>query len=162
MQKQLLFILLSISGIVAYAQTPQTDERRKATKEEVRVLAHLADSVLSELKVLYKLEVKENSPRKYQPERIALVRSYLLIFQHLENSCEVVAYDKSDIMQIFGKPDTSITKVAIVTGSSKETPAKEMQWLYGNVQRKYVRINNLRYRFYYVNNKLEAVKRDDR
>lgn len=157
MQK-LLFILLATCSVAAFAQTTQTDERRKATKEEVRVLAHLADSVLDELKVLYKLEVKENSPRKYQPERIALVRSYLLIFQHLETSCEIVAYSKNDVEQIFGKPDTTILKLTTVT----HIKTKEEQWLYGNVQRKYVRINNLRYRFFYVNNKLEAVRRDDK
>lgn len=139
--------------LIVQAQTTHIDERRKATKEEVRVLAHLADSFFSELKVLYKMEVKENSPRKYQPERIALVRSYLLLFQHMETSCEVVAYDKNDITQIFGKPDTVIIK--------EHSTHKEMQWLYGNLQRKYVRINNLRYRFYYANNNLQAVKRDD-
>jgi hypothetical protein len=153
--KKLLFILFAIACFASHAQVTlsKTDERRKATREEVKILEHLADSFFNELKTLYKLEVKENSPRKYQPERIALVRSYLLLFQHMETSSEIVAYDKSDITQIFGKPDTIITKVGATH--------KEMQWLYGDLQRKYVRINNLRYRFFYVNDKLQSVKRDD-
>lgn len=155
--KKLLILLFVSACFTSNAQVvspSKQDERRKATKDEVKVLAHYADSFFNELKTLYKLEVKENSPRKYQPERIALVRSYLLLFQHMETSCEIIAYSKSDIKQIFGEPDTVIVKAGTVN--------KEMQWLYGNLQRKYVRINNLRYRFYYVNDKLQTVKRDDK
>jgi hypothetical protein len=153
--KHLLFILVSVFYISVQAQGTRSaaDERRTATREEVRVLAHLADSFFTELKFLYRKEIKENSPQKYQPERIALVRSYLLLFQHMQTSCEIVSYDKKDILAIFGKPDTVIYK---------GNPGQEMQWLYGNLQRQYVRINNLRYRFYYVNNKLQGVRRDDR
>jgi hypothetical protein len=145
------FIFLSH---LAYAQIEPSElaQRRPVTKEEVRKLAHLTDSVLTELKNLYKLEVKENSPRKYQPERISLVRSYLLVFQNIENGCTVVAYSQKDINLIFGKPDTTFRY-----GPSP----KETEWLYGKLQTKYVLINNLRYRFYFKNNILEAVKRDD-
>jgi hypothetical protein len=153
LMKNLLYICVLLMAQLAFAQPEtQADPRRPATKEEVRVLAHLTDSVLIELKNLYKLEVKENSPRKYQPERIALVRSYLLVFQHIENGCGIVSYTSKDITQIFGKPDTTMR-------SSKATD--ESEWLYGKLQTKYVRINNLRYRFYFKKNILEAVKRDD-
>lgn len=156
--KRLLLICILFTAFNLQAQVKEeqaVEARRPATGKEVKVLAHLADSVLSELKKLYKLEQKENSPQKYQPDRIALVRSYLLIFQHIENSCSIVAYGKGDISQIFGKPDTTF-KVA--------TPekVKEMEWLYGGLEKKYIRINNLRYRFYFRNNMLEKVKRDDK
>ena len=157
--KYLLYGLCFFISHLAIAQLDQTEElvRRKATKVEVTKLAHIADSVLNELKNLYKLEVKENSPRKYQPERIALVRSYLLVYQTIENSSGVVAYSSKDIALIFGKPDTVITRS--ITAPEAKT---EAEWLYAKVQTKFVRINNLRYRFYFRNNVLERVKRDDR
>lgn len=153
--KYLLYGLFFCISHLAFGQMNDNGElaKRKATKEEVATLAHFADSVLNELKNLYKLEVKENSPRKYQPERIALVRSYLLVYQSIESSSAVVAYSSKDISLIFGRPDTVITTPLTKT---------ETQWLYGKIQTKYVRINNLRYRFYFKNNVLERVKRDDR
>ncbi len=159
MKLNIAILFLLLTGAL-HAQTDDEQlatQRRKATKQEVKTLAHLADSFLTELKLLYKLEVQENSPRKYQPERIALVRSYLMVFQAIENSSGVVAYSSADINQIFGKPDTIV----------KRQPAKpeagiQTEWLYGKLQTKYVRINNLRYRFYFKNNILEAVKRDDK
>jgi hypothetical protein len=155
--KKLLLIWIVFWAIHLHAQVTEektADTRRSATNREVKVLAHLADSVLGELKTLYKIEQKENSPQKYQPDRIALVRSYLLIFQHIENSCTIVAYEKKDIQQIFGKPDTMYTVL---------TPSKnrEIEWLYGRLERKYVRIRNLRYRFFFKNGVLEKVRRDD-
>lgn len=140
-----------------YLQAQVTEEqpagtRRKPTHKEVKILAHLADSVLRELKTLYKLEQKENSPQKYQPDRIALVRSYLLLFQHLETSCSVVAYAKSDIVQIFGKPDTTIKLLM----SDK---VKEEEWLYSGLEKKYIRIQNLRYRFYFKEGIVDRVRR---
>jgi hypothetical protein len=153
--KYLFYGLFFFISHLAFGQIDDSEElgRRKATKEEVSKLAHLADSVLNELENLYKLEVKENSPRKYQPERIAFVRSYLLVYQSVESGAGVVSYSSKDIYTIFGKPDTIITSL---------TNKGETQWLYGKIQTKYVRINNLRYRFYFKNNVLEMVKRDDR
>jgi hypothetical protein len=151
--KYLFYGLFFIISSVAVGQTFSDEglSRRKATKEEVTILAHIADSVLNELAILYKLEVKENSPRKYQPERIALVRSYLLLFQSIEDGSSVVSYSSKDIALIFGKPDT-----IMYTNIAKT----QSEWLYGKLQTKYVRINNLRYRFYFKGNVLETVKRD--
>ncbi len=162
MKKNVVILFLLFSGAL-HAQTNDEQlepERRKATKQEVKTLAHLADSFLTELKTLYKLEVAENSPRKYQPERIALVRSYLMVFQAIENSSSVVAYSSADINQIFGKPDTIVKRPPPI--QPKANSPVETEWLYGKLQTKYVRINNLRYRFYFKNNVLEAVKRDDK
>ncbi|MES2778457.1 MAG: hypothetical protein V4651_01045 [Bacteroidota bacterium] len=155
--KQLLltWILFTAFHLNAQVKEQIIDARRPATHKEVKMLAHLVDSVLTELKILYKLEQKENSPRKYQPDRIALVRSYLLIFQHIENSCSIVAYGKGDVSQIFGKPDTTFK---VVTPEK----VKEMEWRYGGLEKKYIRINNLRYRFYFKNSMLDRVKRDDK
>lgn len=153
-------LLLSLLFYTVNLQAQVNDEsvieaRRKPTHKEVKVLAHMADSFLNELKLLYKLEQKENSPQKYQPNRIAWVRSYLLIFNHIENSASIVAYGKADIAQIFGKPDS--TNKSITTNN-----VKQEEWLYGGLDKKYIRINNLRYRFYFQNGFLEKVKRDDK
>lgn len=149
----MLFTTVYLQAQVGGEQT--VEARRPATHKEVKVLAHLADSVLTGLKALYKLEQKENSPRKYQPDRIALVRAYLLIFQHIENSCSIVAYGKGDIAQIFGQPDTTFKSLS-------PEKVKEEQWWYGGLEKKYIRINNLRYHLYFRNNLLEKVKRDDK
>jgi hypothetical protein len=152
--KYVLYGLFFLVSPMIYGQVgdPEPVSRRKAGKAEVNTLAQISDSVLYELRNLYKLEVQENSPRKYQPERIALVRSYLLVFQSIQNTSDIVAYSSKDISTIFGKPDT-----IIYTNAAKT----QCEWLYGKIQTKYVRINNLRYRFYFKNNVLEAVKRDD-
>jgi hypothetical protein len=149
-----LYILFLLTSNWAWAQIGEPNElpKRVANKQEIKILAHLADSFLTELKNLYKKEQLENSPRKYQSERIALVRNYLLIFETLENNCSVVQYTSADVALIFGKPDTIV---------KHQTTKIETEWLYGKLQTKYVRINNLRYRFYFRNNMLDAVRRDE-
>lgn len=147
----LLLLLLWLGN--AQSQTTATDSmgRRKASKQEVKAIKHLTDSFLTELKKLYALEVSENSPRKYQPERIALVRSYLLLYQGLEKGCDIVSYTKSDVKLMFGSPD-SITVINKIDNVVK--------WHYSAMQKNYVRINNLRYVFYFQQNELMAVKRE--
>lgn len=149
------FRILLIGLLFSLGVFAQTDTmplvKRKATKLEVKKMEYYADSFLLQLKQFYKLEIKENSPRKYQPERISVVRSYLLLYQNLEQTCEVVNYSKSDIETIFGSPD-SITVVNKATQSYK--------WHYSSLQKDYVRINNLRYVFYFKQNELVQVKRE--
>jgi hypothetical protein len=152
----LSFVLLFTANLQAQVNDKAIVEtRRKTTHKEVKALAHMADSFLNELKLLYKLEQKENSPQKYQPNRIAWVRSYLLIFNHIENSASIVAYGKADIAQIFGKPGSTYKSIT-------KNNVKQEEWLFGGLEKKYIRINNLRYRFYFQNGFLEKVKRDDK
>lgn len=147
-----LFFLVSSLGL-AQAQTADTDiiGRRKATKQEVKAIKHLTDSFLTELKKLYALEISENSPRKYQPERIAIVRSYLILYQGLEKGCDIVSYSKSDVKLMFGSPDS----IAVINKIDNV-----VKWHYSAMQKNYVRINNLRYVFYFQQNELMAVKRE--
>ncbi len=150
----LLISLLLMGGATAVAQNKGVQEtRRPITGREVSAMRHLSDSFLTELKVLYKRELSEGQPQKYQPERIAYVRAYLMLFQYVQTSSSVIAYRKKDIEAIFGKADTVVCSVGV-------EPVCESY--YGKLQTKYVRINNLRYKFVFRNNMLEMVKREDK
>jgi len=153
MVKEFACFILMIVSAPSFAQSSNNEDffRRKATKQEVKVITLLADSFLTQLKLLYKLEVTQNSPRKYQPERIAIVRSYLLLYQNLEQACGVVSYSKNDISVMFGIPD-SVSRVDKIT--------QTFTWHYTALQKNYVRINNLRYVFYFKQNELVKVGRE--
>lgn len=130
----------------------ETDSLKpKVPKSEVKQLSHMADSIMKELKMLYKKEVKESATNKYQPERIALVRTYILLFDYIQNRCEVAAFRKQDIIAIFGKPDTLY----------KQKGTNNFELYYNKVIKKYVRIVNLRYRFYFKDGQLVRVRRED-
>lgn len=148
------FVLITCATAVAQQKgiTAQ-DTRRPITGREVNAMRNLADSFLTELKVLYKKEQSLGEPQKYQPERIAYVRAYLMLFQYVQTSSSVIAYRKKDIEAIFGKADTVVCSVGA-------EPVCESY--YGKLQTKYVRINNLRYKFVFRNNMLEMVKREDK
>ncbi len=156
MKQFLVILLLLVCSATVVAQTrgvTAQETRRPITGREVSAMRHLADSFLTELKLLYKKEQSEGEPQKYQPERIAFVRAYLMLFQYVQTSSSVIAYRKKDIEAIFGKADT-------VFCSTDKEPVCES--FYGKLQTKYVRINNLRYKFIFKNGMLEAVRREDK
>lgn len=147
----LLILIVMCAGMGSNAQSGSLlSEKRKPQLNEIRQLSHLADSFQRSLKQLYKLEIKENSPKKYQPERIALVRSYLLLFQHMEQTCGIVAYSKSHVQEVFGKPDSVFVN---------EANQNEEVWVYEHLNKNYIRINNLKYRFLFRRKELVTVKR---
>jgi hypothetical protein len=150
--KKVLLLILLFGCEFTQAQVSDTlaNTRRKATKQEVKMLALFADSFLNELAILYQKEVVQNSPQKFQPERIALVRSYLLLFENIAQSSEIIAYTQADIATIFGKPDT-------VMLTNKGT--NEIEWMYSSLQTKYVRIQNIKYHMYFRQKILYAVER---
>ena len=154
--RTLLLLVLQLVSVTLVAQDKgmyAKDGRRPIAAREVSAMRHLSDSFLTELKGLYKRELKEGEPQKYQPERIAYVRAYLMLFQYVQTSSSVIAYRKKDIEAIFGKADT-------VFCTNDFLPVCES--VYGKLQTKYIKINNLRYRFIFYNNILEAVKREER
>ncbi len=153
MIKQVLLIWCSIIFLQAGAQTLQQTDSVKppVSKSELKQLMSMSDSLMHELKKLYKLELMANEPNKYQPERISLIRTYLLLFEYVQRRCEVAQFKKADVLHIFGKPDT------ILYAAEK----KNFQFYYNKVIKRYVRIINLRYRFYFKNNVLVAVRRED-
>ncbi len=151
--RNLLLFILFLTGGNLWSQTivPSDSLKPKVPKSEVKQLAFMADSVMKQLKVLYKKEVNENALNKYQPERIALVRTYILLFDYVQNRCEVATFKKADIIAIFGKPDTVY--------KHKET--QQFELYYNKVIKKYVRIVNLRYRLYFDKGTLMRVRRED-
>lgn len=150
----LLLIGCFCAGLSAMAQDKGAKEtRRPIAAREVSAMRHLSDSFLTELKILYRRELKEGEPQKYQPERIAYVRAYLMLFQYVQSSTDIIAFRKKDIEAIFGKADT-------VFCTNDFLPVCEN--VYGKLQTKYIKINNLRYRFIFYNNVLEDVKREEK
>lgn len=149
--QQVVCICLLLFTTTAFAQPTDSLGRRLVSKQEVKTLEAYVDSLLLNLQGLYAKEVAANSPGKYQPERIATVRSYLLVFQTLESSSAIVAYKTADIKTILGKPDTLIVLQAL--------PRKE-EWVYASLQKKYVRLSNLKYHFMFENGVLTQVRRE--
>ena len=132
-----------------HAQSPL--EKRTPLPAELRKLKHTADSILRELRIIYEIEYRENTPGKYQPERIYYVRQYLLLFQHIQSTAEVVAYTPKHIKQLFGKPDEL---------SKKPDADHDFSFYYSAVEKRYINISNVRYRFYFKNNTVQRVVRE--
>lgn len=150
MKKRIGHILIFLLASAAvFAQ--QANERRSPTTQEIKTLIHTADSILKQLRIIYEAEVSENNPGHYQPERIQWVRQYLMLFQHIQSSASVVAYSPKHITQIFGKPD-SILVVNKKVG--------EFSYFYRGLEKKYINISNLRYRFYFSEGLLQRVVRE--
>lgn len=150
MKKTGLYFVLFLLTLAAGAQTQvQPSSKRPASRSDINTMTNLADSVLKELKTLYKLEKKTNEPNKFQPERIALVRSYLLVYKHFEQTCDAVSYSKQDIIKVFGQPDRII-----------QTDYNQEDLIYENINKPYIRISNLKYRFSFKAKELIGVKRD--
>jgi hypothetical protein len=143
-----LFVVL-LTGTAVKAQ--QTNDRRTPTPQEIKMLNHTADSILKQLRIIFQAEVKENNPGHYQPERIQWVRQYLMLFQHFQTSATIVAYTPKHISQIFGKPDS------VFVVNKKEG---EFSYFYRGLEKKYINISNLRYRFYFSQNLLQRVVRE--
>ncbi len=152
MLRALCFLCVLCGFRISHAQDTSDFAKPLIPKSELWQLVDIADSLHTELKELYKKEAKTNSPNAYQPERIAIVRTYLLLFDYVQKRCEVARFKKSDIQYIFGKPDTILYE---------PRNKRNYQFYYDKVIKKYVRIVNLRYRFYFENDELVRVIREN-
>lgn len=136
------FLVLGL-GLKGFAQTTST--KRLLTSNELKQLKTLKDSILSELKSVYTKEVNERSPGKYQPQRIALVRAYLLLFNFMSDRLEVVNFTSKNVIDIVGKPDR------IYLEDNYEI------YEYTSLNRPYLRLKNLKYQLVFKNNELVFV-----
>jgi len=152
LQSVICVLMVFTASVMEQVYAQDNELKRLPTQKELKHLSHTNDSLLNELKKLYIKELRERKTIDHQPERIALVRQYLSIYMYFERTCGVVKYTPKDVVRIIGKPDT--------TYQISENP-KIIIRQYGKVQKKYIRISNLRYKFYFENEELSAVKRLD-
>lgn len=142
----LLCVLTLVVAVPLFAQ--EYEGKRIITLAEVQRLAHHRDTLITALNNLYKLEKKQNSPGKYQPERISLVRQYILIFDQIAAQTAFVYYNTYSIRTILGKPDHKRTELGYEI------------WEYDALQTRFLSIKNIRYSFVFRNDELIHVKRD--
>lgn len=138
-----LVVFISLS-VFAFAQ--EQYGKRLITSVEVGQMSYHRDTIISALNRLYKKEKKLNSPGKYQPQRIELVRQYVLIFQQIERQHEFVYYSTADIKSILGKPDHSYYEDGYLV------------YEYHSLKSKFVSLKNINYSLVFKNNELVFVK----
>lgn len=155
MQKRILWLLLVICSLSGFSASAQNQEevypdhygKRIVSEQEIAQLALHRDTLIRNMNRLYKLEKKANAPGKYQPERIALVRQYLLLFEHLEAQADFVYYSKSDVIRILGRPDSTYHESGFQV------------YAYNSINNRYFRIKNIQYNLVFKDNELVFVRR---
>lgn len=143
MKKLTLAIFIGFT-VCAFAQDQYG--KRLITAVEVGQMSYHRDTIISALNRLYKKEKKLNSPGKYQPQRIELVRQYVLIFQQIERQHEFVYYSTADIKSILGKPDLYYNEDGYLV------------YEYQSLKSKFVSLKNINYSMVFKNNELVFVK----
>lgn len=139
-------ILLLTLGITHWCNAQVNASKRDFTNAELKQLTQYSDSIQQELKRLYKAELKENSPGKYQPQRLALVRSYLWIFDYLEHQRSVVAITSKQTEKILGHPDAHYQS------------GKYLVFQYKGLNKPYLKLKNMEYQFWFHSNQLIEIK----
>lgn len=147
MKKWLCYIIFSWCALPLFAQADSA--KRMLSRNEFLVLKKENDTILLQLKYLYKKEIKEGIANKYHVDRVNLVRQYLQLFQHIATTSPVIAYKQKDIVALFGAPDSVARLKPNIT-----------VYYFGDITKQYVRIANLRYRFYFENKVLGWVERE--
>lgn len=142
---KVLFLLTVI--IIAMASPAHAQlSKRQFAPAEVKTLSHYNDSILRELKLIYKMEVREQAPGKYQPQRIALVRSYLWTFQYLEQQKAVVSISKKDVIKILGRADQTYIEDGYEI------------FQYNGINKPYLHLKNFKYTLVFNRNELVLVR----
>lgn len=141
-----ILILSILLALAARGLSQEQYGKRLLTVSELARMSYHHDTIISALGRLYKQEKKENAPGKYQPQRIELVRQYILIFQQIERQHEFVYYSKSDVVAIVGKPDSSYEEDGFQV------------YEYRSLKSKFVSLKNINYNMVFKNNELVFVK----
>lgn len=144
----LLFALPYLSNTVN-AQEDNYYGKRPISGSEIRQLAEHRDTLVRDLNRLYKKEKRLNAPGKYQPERIALVRQYLLLFEYLEEQADIVYFSEENVISILGRPDSTYIESGYRV------------FLYNSINNRYFRVKNIRYDLVFKNRELLFVKRKE-
>ena len=101
-----------------------------------------SDSIRIELKRLYKRENREKAPNKYQPERNAYIRAYLVLFSTIKQYLNAVKFSETDIIKILGKPNEI------------QNNGDQVIYVYSSLDKLYVKAKNFKYTLIFRNNEL--------
>lgn len=146
----LLFVALCSFNTALYAQEQDYYHgKRPISGSEIRQLAQHRDTLVRDLNRLYKKEKRLNTPGKYQPERIALVRQYLLLFEYLEEQADIVYFSEENVISILGTPDSTYRETGYHV------------FLYNSINNRYFRIRNIQYNLVFKDKELVFVRRKD-
>lgn len=146
MKKGSLLLLVGLMFIGSMLKAQINSSKRKPTNAELKQLSSYCDSLQRELKRIYKAEKQEEAPGKYQPQRIALVRNYLWIYQYLDKQLSVVAFSERDVIKILGKPN-------------QRYPENDYEvFAYTDLDKPYLRLKNFNYKLIFKANYLALVK----
>ena len=145
--KKAVVLLLFFVACAQLHIAAQQEVNRKLTSAEVKQLSHYSDSIINQIKKIHRKEVREQAPGKYQPQRIALVRDYLWLFEYLEYQYQVVDISIKNVIAIIGEADKTYMEEGFVI---KEYTAQNNPHL---------KLKNFKYSLVFKNNYLVMVKR---
>ena len=140
-------LLLFFVAFMQQSVIAQQEVKRKLTTTEVKQLSHYSDSILNQIKKIHRNEIREQAPGKYQPQRIALVRDYLWLFEFLEYQYQTVDISIKNVISIIGEADK--------THIEEEFTVKE----YTAQNNPHLKLKNFKYSLVFKKNYLVMVKR---
>lgn len=140
-------LLLFFVAFMQQSVIAQQEVKRKLTTTEVKQLSHYSDSILNQIKKIHRNEIREQAPGKYQPQRIALVRDYLWLFEFLEYQYQTVDISIKNVISIIGEADK--------THIEEEFTVKE----YTAQNNPHIKLKNFKYSLVFKKNYLVMVKR---
>jgi hypothetical protein len=147
MRKAVVFIIFFIACLQLKVAAQQ-NYKRTLTASEVKILTRYSDSILKQIKKIHRKEIREQLPGKYQPQRIALVRDFLWLFEYFENQYPVVNFTSKNIINIIGLADKTFTEdgYLVMEYTAQNNP--------------HLKLKNFRYTFVFKNDSLIMVKRN--
>jgi hypothetical protein len=146
MRKAVVFIMFFMA-CQQLEVAAQQNYKRTLTASEVKILTHYSDSILNQIKKIHRKEIREQAFGKYQPQRIALVRDFLWLFEFFESQYTVVNFSPKNIITIIGNADKTYTEEGylVMDYTAQNNP--------------HLKHKNIRYTFVFKNNSLIMVKR---
>ena len=146
MRKAVVFIMFFIACLQLKVAAQQ-NYKRTLTASEVKILNHYSDSILNQIKKIHRKEIREQAPGKYQPQRIALVRDFLWMFEYFENQYQVVNFTTKNIITIIADADKTYTdhSYLVMEYTAQNNP--------------HLKLKNFRYTFVFKDDSLLMVKR---
>jgi hypothetical protein len=141
--KKLGQLILILIGVFVFFETQaQSNTKRKLSNDELIEMIDYSDSIRFELKRLYKRENREKAPNKYQPERNAYIRAYLVLFSTIKQYLNTVKFSETDIIKILGKPNEI------------QNNDGQVVYVYSSLDKLYVKAKNFKYTLIFRNNEL--------